>query len=206
VSTTPATTPHQPDRAMPREWTQSLADGAPGVALWHIERARGGIAGWQPVHRLAVAMTRQPVHAHPGTTNLFRGAPAVAYVLHTAGHPAYRAALDTLDHAITTMIRVRLGTAHRRLDSGQLAEVREYDLINGITGLGTYLMHRHHDHELLRDILGYLVRLTQPIQARGETLPGWWATGSPDRRQSPRWDAGHAGFGMAHGIAVILGP
>jgi hypothetical protein len=149
-------------------------------------------------------MTRQPVHAHLQTTSLFRGAPAVAYALHTAEHPAYRTALATLDHSIESIIRHRLDAAHRRIDAGQLAHASEYDLINGLTGLGAYLLHRHHDHELLHLVLAYLVRLTQPIHVEGRTLPGWWATGSPDRRQSPRWDGGHAGFGVAHGLAGPL--
>ncbi|GIJ52203.1 hypothetical protein Val02_90890 [Virgisporangium aliadipatigenens] len=182
---------------------QSLADGAPGIALPHIVRARAGRAGWAPVHEYAKAMTREPVHAHPETTTLFRGAPAVAYALHTAGHPAYAAALARLDHSIEHVTRARLDAAHRRIGRGQIAQAREYDLISGLTGLGAYLLHRQH-RDLLRDVLTYLVRLTAPISADGEALPGWWATGSPDRRQSPRWDDGHAGFGMAHGIAGPL--
>lgn len=204
MSAAPVASRPLPDRTVPYEWGQSLADGAPGIALLHIERARAGTAGWEPVHRLAMAMTSEPVHANPDVTNLFRGAPAVAYALHTASHPAYRTALAKLDHSITALIRVRLDHAHRRIDNRQPARAREYDLINGLTGLGAYLMHRAHDHELLRGILAYLVRLTQPIGIGGKILPGWWATGSPDRRQSPRWDGGHAGFGMAHGISGPL--
>jgi hypothetical protein len=200
------TSPNPPHRAnaVPQEWGQSLGDGAPGIALAHIEHARAGIIGWEPVHSLAVAMTREPVHAHPAVASLFRGAPAVAYALHTAGHPAYRTALVTLDDAITTLIRHRLHTAHRRIDDGRLPQAREYDLINGLAGLGTYIMHRHQDHELLGEILAYLVRLIRPVRFGGHTLPGWWAIGSPDRRRSPRWDGGHAGFGIAHGIAGPL--
>ncbi len=193
-----------PAVTLPVEWAQSLADGAPGIALPHIERILAGTAGWEPVHRLATAMTREPVHAHPEVTNLFRGAPAVAYTLHTAGHPAYQPALATLDRSIATLIRCRLEAAHRRMDAGHLARAREYDLINGLTGLGAYLMHRYGTHDLLRDTLDYLIRLTQPVRVDNETLPGWWATGSPDRRHSPRWDGGHAGSGMAHGIAGPL--
>jgi lantibiotic biosynthesis protein len=199
--TTPIAVPEDTASA---EWSQSLADGAPGLALPHLERARAGTAGWEPVHQLAVAMTRAALHAHPGRSSLFYGAPAVAYALHLSGHPAYRTALATLDPAITTLIRLRLDTAHRRIDAGHLPHAREYDLINGLTGLGVYLISRHGDHELLRDILRYLVRLTRPIRHGGQTLPGWWAAGSPDWRHTSRWDGGHAGFGMAHGIAGPL--
>jgi hypothetical protein len=189
---------------VPAGWGQSLADGAPGIALPHIERARAGVAGWEPVHRLATAMTREAVQADPDVSSLIRGAPAVAYTLHAAGHPAYRTALATLDRSIATLIELRLKSAHHRMDCGSLPQAREYDLINGITGLGAYLMHRHHDHELLREILTYLVRLTEPIRDGAQTLPGWWATGSPDGRQSPRWNGGHVAFGTAHGIAGPL--
>ncbi|MDT3443609.1 MULTISPECIES: lanthionine synthetase C family protein [unclassified Pseudofrankia] len=185
-------------------WAQSLGDGAPGIALKHIARARAGDAGWKPVHHLASAMTHAPVNAHPDTASLFQGAPAVAYALHTADHPAYRAALTTLDKAIATMIRHRLDAAHQRIDDGQRPQAREYDLISGLTGLGAYLLHRGRDGDLLRDVLAYLVRLTSPVPVDGRGLPGWWATGSPDRRVSSRWNAGHAGFGMAHGIAGPL--
>jgi hypothetical protein len=37
------------------------------------------------------------------------------------------------------------------MDQGHVSHAREYDLLNGITGLGAYLMYRHHDHELLRE-------------------------------------------------------
>ena len=183
---------------------QSLADSAPGIALLHIERARTGLADWKPVHHLARAMTREPVQAHPDITTLFQGAPAVAYALHTAGHPAYRTALDTLDRSITDLIHNRLAAAHRRMDEGRLPAASEYDLINGLTGLGAYLLHRHHEHDLLHNVLAYVVRLTAPVRVECGTLPGWWATGSPDRRQSPRWTDGHAGLGMAHGISGPL--
>jgi hypothetical protein len=199
-----AVTASAPTSPVHRDWRQSLADGAPGTTLPHIARARAGIASWQPVHDLTRAMTRDPIHAHPDRATLFRGAPAVAYTLHAAGHRAYSTALTTLDKSIATLIRQRLAAAHRRIQEGCLPQAREYDLMNGLTGLGVYVMHRHHDHTLLRDILTYLVRLTQPVRLGPETLPGWWATGSPDRRRSPRWDGGHAGFGMAHGISGPL--
>ncbi len=185
-------------------WGQSLANGAPGIALRHIERARAGHTGWDPVHHLAQAMTRTPIQANPAIASLFYGAPAVAYALHAAGQPAYRTALAALDNSINALIQTRLDAAHRRIDAGIVATAREFDLINGLTGLGVYLLHRHHDHWLLRDILSYLVRFTEPVNAEGQILPGWCAAGSPDRRQSPRWNGGHAGFGMAHGLAGPL--
>ncbi|WP_238428662.1 lanthionine synthetase C family protein [Frankia nepalensis] len=186
------------------QWAQSLGEGAPGIALAQIAHARAGIEGWGTVHHLAAAMARSPLNAQPDTASLYQGAPAVAYALHTAGHPGYHTALATLDDAIATIIRCRLHAAHRRIDHGQLPYAHEYDLINGLTGLGALVLHRGREGDLLRDVLAYLVRLTLPIRVDGRDLPGWWATGSPDRHASTRWNAGHAGFGMAHGVAGPL--
>jgi hypothetical protein len=185
-------------------WGQRLADGGAGIALLHIERARAGTTDWNQVHRLAKAMTAEPIQAHPDAVSLFQGAPAVAYALHTAGHPAYRPALERLDRCVKASVSIRLRSGHRRIDQQHLPETREYDLINGLTGLGVYLLHRYGDHQLLREVLRYLVRLSQPLHAGGQRLPGWWSSGSPDRHTAARWDGGHAGFGMAHGTAGPL--
>ncbi|WP_199512182.1 lanthionine synthetase C family protein [Nucisporomicrobium flavum] len=190
--------------AIPAGQTQSLGAGTAGHALLAVERAHRQMAAWRDVHRLAQTMTGHPLAAHPDTGGLFHGATAVAFTLHTAGHPAYADALATLDQAINTMIRRRLTAAHRRIDAQRLPQAGEYDLISGITGLGVYLLHRHGDHPLLRDCLTYLVRLTEPLHIDGEHVPGWWAAGSPDRHAHPRWSAGHAGFGIAHGVAGPL--
>lgn len=183
---------------------QSLDAGTAGVVLLHIYLARTGSVTWPEVHRLVREITREKITAHPGVGTLFHGAPALAYVLHTAGHPAYADALAVLDEAIISLVERRLHDAHDRIDHGLVPRAGEYDLISGITGLATYLMHRHDDHRLLRQGLAYLVRLTQPLRVNGHELPGWWAAGSPDVDDSPRWADGHAGFGMAHGIAGPL--
>ncbi|MGH3933417.1 MAG: lanthionine synthetase C family protein [Pseudonocardiaceae bacterium] len=186
------------------EWGQSLSIGAAGIALLHIEHARTGTGGWNTAHRWASAMTRSPVTAHPDTSGLYRGAPAVAFTLHTAQQPAYATALHTLDDHITTLTRHRLQRAHKRIGRGQLPALREFDLISGLTGIGAYLLHRHGEGGLMRDVLTYLVRLTEPLNADGETLPGWWCGDSPTDQPSHRWPGGHGNLGIAHGIAGPL--
>lgn len=187
-------------------WGQSLGRGAPGILLRQIALARAGAAPWVTVQRWAVAMTRQPVTASPDA-GLYRGAPAVAYALHCADQPAYATTLDTLDTHITTITRHRLKRAHERIDHGLLPALREFDLISGLTGLGLYLLHRHGDCQLLRDVLAYLVRLTRPLRHDGydgETVPGWWTGNGPQDRPSPRWPGGHGNLGLAHGITGPL--
>lgn len=69
-------------------WSQSLSDGAPGVALLHIELARCGLSDWATVQQWATAITRHEVSTH-SNASLFRGAPAVAFALHCANRKPY---------------------------------------------------------------------------------------------------------------------
>ncbi|WNV83035.1 methyltransferase, FxLD system [Umezawaea sp. Da 62-37] len=191
--------PHDPTAG----WGQSLSSGATGTALLHIGHARAGLIGWSAAHQWIAAMTRSPLAAHPDAC-LFNGAPAVAFVLRATGLPAYARALHTLDEHIAHLTRRRLDTAHQRLDDGRPARLREFDLINGLTGIGAYLLHTGHD-ALLRDVLSYLVRLVcEPIALDGEQLPGWWTGNEPADRPCPQWPGGHANLSIAHGITGPL--
>ncbi|MGH3930129.1 MAG: lanthionine synthetase C family protein [Pseudonocardiaceae bacterium] len=171
---------------------QSLAGGAAGGALLALERGENA-RPW------LAAMVAEPVMAHPDEANLFEGAPAVAFTLTATGRPR---ALATLDEHVESITRTRLNAAHRRADRGELSAKREFDLIAGLTGLGAYLLHRHSEDELLRNVLVYLVRLTEP---RRDGLPGWWALDGPTGPgPGPDWRGGHGNLGIAHGITGPL--
>ncbi|MEV4813323.1 lanthionine synthetase C family protein [Micromonospora avicenniae] len=167
---------------------QSLADGAAGIALLHLE------TGNRPAAYAALRdATAGGVSISDGAS-LFYGAPALAFVLATTDHPGLARARAATADGTATVTRRRLDAAHRRIDQHQQPHYAEYDLIRGLTGLGVVLR-RLGDHDLLRQVLDYLVRLTEP---QGE-LPGWWCWNGPERRQPPPV-GGHANFGMAHGI------
>jgi hypothetical protein len=169
---------------------QSLADGAPGAALLALERGENA-RPW------LAEMIAAPVMAHPEEATLFEGAPAVAFTLTAT---SYTRALSTLDGHVESITQTRLDAAHSRMDWRELPAKREFDLIAGLTGLGAYLLHRHSGGDLLRDVLVYLVRLTEP---RSDGLPGWWALDGPTGT-GPEWRGGHGNLGMAHGICGPL--
>jgi hypothetical protein len=147
-------------------------------------------------------MAARPVTGHHGSAGLFHGAPAVAFALHAAGHPAYRSALRQLDETVTASVAARLSAAERRMEAGRPARVREYDLISGLTGLGAYFLHRGTSPEPLHGVLRYLVRLLRhPLNTDGHPLPGWWTSDSPTTRPEDAMPTGHGNFGMAHGVA-----
>ncbi|MFV0135516.1 lanthionine synthetase C family protein [Streptomyces sp. HMX87] len=178
-----------------------LGRGLPGSVLYQGLLAQGS-GRWQAAHRAARAMAAKAPTGHHESAGLYYGAPAVAFALHSAGHPAYRSALEALDEALTMLVAQRLSTAEQRMDDGRPPCMREYDLISGLTGFGAYFLHRDSSTESLHGVLRYLVRLLQErVKVDGRELPGWWTSDSPTSHPDDAWPTGHGNFGMAHGVA-----
>ena len=186
-------------------WHQDLGRGAAGTALARIAAAR--ITGLPPraTAPWIRAMTESPVTAG-ASASLFYGAPAVAFVLYTAAHPAYAAMLAALDEHINDLTALKLAAARERTDRGELTRPSEYDLISGLTGLGLYHLVRHGSagSGMTAAVLGYLVALAAPVCRHGESLPGWWSGTGPAGAPGPAWPGGHLNLGMAHGGAGVL--
>ncbi|MFI6900334.1 lanthionine synthetase C family protein [Nonomuraea sp. NPDC050394] len=189
-----------------RAWPQSLAGGACGIALLHIERAHAGHGDEARAHAWLEAAFADPVTA-AANANLYTGAPALAFVTHAATLPRpgrARRTLAALDEAVDALTRARLDAAHARIDRGELPELKEFDLIRGLCGLGLYHLRRHPDHPITHDVLSYLVRLTQPLPAR-HGLPPWWTSVAPNgSRDLGAFPGGHGNVGLSHGIGSTL--
>jgi hypothetical protein len=127
-----------------RAWPQSLAGGATGIALLHIERARTGHGDWNTAHTWLTTAMRGEVSAAVNA-NLYFGAPALAYITHRAASAAsrYLRILERLDTATLTVTRNRLAAAHQRIDRAERPPMEEFDLIQGLSGLGAYHLSRH---------------------------------------------------------------
>ncbi len=143
---------------------QSLADGMAGVALLHLETGN-----WPAARQALRSAVAGGVSIGAGAS-LFYGAPALAFVLATADCPGLAPAQALTAEGTASITRRRLDTAHRRIDRHEKAHYAEYDLIRGLTGLGV-TARRLGDNCLLRDILDYLVRLTEPWHAPGLVVP-----------------------------------
>jgi len=187
-----------------RSWPQSLAGGAAGIAVLHIERARSGRADWAAAHAWLSAAVCGEVTA-ASNASLFFGAPALAFVLHLAAASSnrYRRALATLDDATLTITRTRLARARARIDRAERPELREFDLIRGLAGLGAYHLSRHPGHPVTRDVLACLARLTDPLPG-AEGLPPWWTGVAPNGEPSSAYPYGHGNFGISHGVGAVL--
>lgn len=205
---TPATTPRpeggEVTLTLDEVANQSLAQGAVGAALLHVERAWTGSGSWTTAQDHIRRVVAGPVDA-ADHASLYYGAPAVAFLLDTAAdrHSRYLAASRTMDEHVLRLTRRRLATAATRIDQGESTAFAEYDLFYGLTGIGALLLRHHADSDELAGILRYVVTLvTRPRCEDGVELPGWWVAHDPDEiLPTP---GGHANFGMAHGAAGLL--
>ncbi|MEU3315810.1 lanthionine synthetase C family protein [Streptomyces sp. NPDC006662] len=187
-----------------RGWPQSLAGGAAGIALLHIERARTGHGDWDTVHRWLTEAVRGEISAALNA-NLYFGAPALAFLVHRA-HSAtgrYGRTLQRLDAATEALTRTRLAQAHHRLGAGERPPMEEFDLIRGLSGLGAHHLSRHGDAETTTAVLAYLVRLTEPLPDPAG-LPPWWMNVGTTGELDSDYPGGHGNFGLAHGIGAAL--
>jgi hypothetical protein len=171
---------------------QSLAEGAAGIALWHLEAGR-----WDAALEALRLATADGVSVSDNAS-LYYGAPAVAFVLAACDRPTIVRAKATACEATVILTRRRLCAAHGRIDQRKQPPYAEFDLIRGLTGLGVVLRRVGND-DVLREVLTYLVRLTEPIGG----LPGWWCHHRPHRTQSGP-PGGHSNHGIAHGITGPL--
>ncbi|MEU7183249.1 MULTISPECIES: lanthionine synthetase C family protein [Streptomyces] len=187
-----------------RAWPQSLAGGAAGIALLHIERARTGRGDWDTAHTWLATAVHGEVSA-AANANLYFGAPALAFITHRAASASsrYLRVLERLDEATLTVTRTRLTEALRRIDRAERPPMEEFDLIQGLSGLGAYHLSRHPHHEITRDVLSYLARLTEPLHDPA-SLPPWWMNVAPTGAPSAGYPQGHGNFGLSHGIGSAL--
>ncbi|MEU9891320.1 lanthionine synthetase C family protein [Sphaerisporangium sp. NPDC051011] len=177
---------------------QSLSGGAVGIALLHIERATAGITGWQEAHEWLTAAAGDELTTGTNAC-LYHGAPALAFALHPARHPGYRAAQAALDEGVAAITRDRLAAAGHRIARGERPALAEFDLVSGLAGLGAHLWRRDPGGDLVKGVLAYLVRLAEPMDG----LPGWWTMSSARRTMRPP-RGGHGNNGVAHGICGPL--
>ncbi|SEO93527.1 lanthionine synthetase C family protein [Actinacidiphila rubida] len=196
-------TPVDPDEP----WAvQSLAEGAAGTALLHVEAARRHAQPWRPAHRWISTAASGQVSA-ADTAGLFLGVPAVAFLLGTP--PAdvdglYFQARHTVHLHVLALAHRRTDAAMARIARGDLPTFAEYDTFYGLTGIGAYLLHTNPDGGALERILRYLIALTRPLAPPGRGLPGWWVRHDPQRGHSPHFPGGHGNLGAAHGITGPL--
>ncbi|MCP2325234.1 hypothetical protein HDA40_003741 [Hamadaea flava] len=182
---------------------QSLAGGAVGIALLHIERAVSGLGDEATAHTWIRAAASEPVSIGRNS-DPFHGAPALAFMFHIASPlGGYRRAANSLDEATSVLTRQRLAAAHARIDRREPLPMFEFDLVHGLTGLGLYHLHAHPDHPISGDLVAYLTRLTEPLGDNTDRPP-WWLPSGLGGVPHDEFPHGHGNIGTAHGISAVI--
>ncbi|MQY33337.1 Nisin biosynthesis protein NisC [Streptomyces sp. RB17] len=190
--------------AQPPWGTLGLGEAHAGVALLYAELSHTEERFRGAAHAHLTAAARGL--SGPTERGLYGGAASLAFAAHTARHGAddYAGLLDTLDGRVTTQVDRLLADEEQRLAAGRAGvRMSTYDVIAGATGLGRWLMLRGARHrDGLLDVLSCLVRLTEPVEAYGQQVPGWWVPLEPGH--GPQFPRGHFNLGLAHGISGPL--
>ncbi len=191
-------------------WRESLAHGAPGIALLHTELAAAGARPWSRVRTWMEAIATGPITVGP-QSGLFYGGGAIAFALaavNAARPGTYTFPLKVLESRLTEDTARRAARAHDRIEAGELPNLAEFDTLRGLAGLGGHLLHRapasDAHTEALAAVLDYLVALTWPLVDGQDVLPGWWTRTGPGGEPDEAFEGGHGNFGLAHGIAGPL--
>ncbi|WP_329052552.1 lanthionine synthetase C family protein [Amycolatopsis sp. NBC_01488] len=177
----------------------SLFRGHPGIAMLFGELGRAD-EQWLPVAHRHLAGAVAALDGAPAS-GLYEGPAAVLAAAQTcaAGTGRYRGLRERLT------AYAEAAQAHRltRRAPGPGVSCADYDVVNGVTGLGRVLLDAGAD---IRPTLDALVRLTRPVEVRGRRVPGWWvpADRQPAAGTRREWPGGSADAGMAHGVAGVL--
>ncbi|GAA0417378.1 lanthionine synthetase C family protein [Streptomyces luteireticuli] len=180
----------------------TLSDGAPGIALLHLERG-----ALRTAHRWlgeAVALARTAPAEAP---RLYEGVPALSFALTRAALAAGRP-LRAAEHLAGQVRDFTHGLARwerqRRPQDGACVTIGTYDVISGLAGLGAHLLDAHPldspgRSEALSEVLTALTGLTVPLRVDGRSLPGWWTAQLQEGLAPATAETGHANVGLAHG-------
>ncbi|MFZ5818124.1 MAG: lanthionine synthetase C family protein [Bacillota bacterium] len=191
----------------------SLSHGYPGIALMFSELDRQfPDEGWD-IHAFNYFQAMQEPLEGMGVHNLslFSGVTGVALAVLTAsrGGLRYKTLLQRLEEFLVAMWPAYFARLLAQTQENVGATMQAYDVIEGLSGIGRYLLFRSDIpamRAMLLDTLNYLVALTQPVTINGHSVPGWYVPVERQYLESDRlqYPQGNFNVGMSHGIAGPL--
>ncbi|MEU3985248.1 lanthionine synthetase C family protein [Streptomyces sp. NPDC026672] len=177
-----------------------LDRGLPGVALLLNEVSGSDPTSRKTAHDLLVRAARN-ASSEKSRLGLHTGLGGLAFaVKHAAASPRHYAVLrERIDTALRAGLAPLLDTERARASEGRPGTSRHcFDVISGVSGLGRYFLAEPRDADAVRDILGYLVSLTEPVRLDGQWLPGWYSLGWEENEDAV------LDLGLSHGAAGPL--
>jgi lantibiotic modifying enzyme len=144
--------------------------------------------------------------------SLYTGLAGICYSLSNCIgiDPRYSTLLETLDRLlIQGLEEFYFPAIHTKLLKAEPISTQLYDVIQGIIGIGAYLLTKPSNpefHKALTQIAKYLVGMCKPIKVNQTSVPGWYLPTEYQFLEQDRlaYPKGNFNLGLAHGITGNL--
>ncbi|EGK09732.1 lantibiotic epidermin biosynthesis protein EpiC [Desmospora sp. 8437] len=187
----------------------TVANGYPGLVVFYAEMDRFDPKGeWDLVaHHHLLALQKGIQENGIYSWSSFLGLAGIAFSISMASQnkSRYTLFLEEIHQILLQRITGILEEEKRKEEKEPGVDPMVYDVISGFAGVGRYLLREKDDPEtrqVLKELIRYLVRLSEPIQVKGYKVPGWYV---PRRYQFTEEDKinyseGSFNCGLSHGI------
>lgn len=162
--------------------------------------------GWDVVGHSFMAEIQKSIEKFGiHSTSTFSGLAGVGFAARSLSRNGtrYQNFLNTINHLLIQHTKIRLEQIRNTPVIG--AVMSDYDVIEGLSGIGRYLLLYKHDFEMknvLQDILQYMIDLSKDITVNNEQVPGWFVASEnlfleAEKNENP---IGKFNCGLSHGI------
>lgn len=189
-----------------------LGSGYSGLLLLFANLQRNGLIKEDIAHHYVLKIKEWIEVQGLGNLSLFGGVAGVCFSLHQASCEGvrYQRMLQALDSFLIEKVNTYyLSSMKRALRTGENISSGLYDLIQGLCGLGRYLLEhldKPHFYLLAQEITRVFVSFVQmSLQLKHYSVPRWYLP--PDdllNRRNTRDLNGNFNLGLAHGIPGVL--
>lgn len=192
----------------------SLAGGYSGILLMFAELDyRFPDQNWDSAAHAYVLKIKEEIETKGiSSLSLFGGLSGICFALRKASRSGtrYQKLIHTLDKYLLEKIEdYYFSPLRENLRKGSPSFKPQYDLMQGIAGVGVYGLHCLSDsalHSMVEEILLLLIGLTKPIQRGGRSIPGWYVLLEDHFLQSEKtqYPEGNFNLGLSHGVSGVL--
>ncbi|USG63893.1 lanthionine synthetase C family protein [Brevibacillus ruminantium] len=189
----------------------SLASGYTGISLLYAELDKNDPNyGWDVKgHTLLTAVQQEVQRTGIHGLGLWTGLSGICFAVHLLSRQGtrYQVFLQKLEEQLGKRLPEYLAGAKARLQDRPA--MSDYDVINGVAGIGRYLLLRQDQPELVKllyDVIAYLVALAGERKVAGKSVPAWHISKEKQATiaDAERFPQGNFNCGVSHGIPGVL--
>ncbi|WP_458120431.1 lanthionine synthetase C family protein [Paenibacillus sp. Z6-24] len=188
-----------------RPWSATtLSHGIPGLCMLYAElHVHFPDEGWDHTgHQYLSILVKDIAENGIRTPSLFSGAAGIgmAAVCLSLNGELYRKFIDRINDYLWAHIPDMIKNCQQRK-----ARSGDYDVIEGLSGIASYLLLFHKEEKmrpLIDKVLNYLIELTREQEYHGIMVPGWHIPSEYQftDQESQNYPEGNFNLGLSHGI------